>query len=90
MYNLPSEKIVKIHEPTGSYMWNDYVFDLSSFSPSSWSLGSSNLAKTIEKAATNYHCMGRNFSRMCFKNEPVQTNSNHKGNGQNWGWSSEK
>lgn len=28
MSNLPSEKIAKIHEWTGFYIWNDYIFDL--------------------------------------------------------------
>lgn len=28
IYNLPSEKIAKIQESTGFYIWNDYIFDL--------------------------------------------------------------
>lgn len=34
---------------------------------------------TIEKAVTKDYYVGGNFSRIFFKNEPVQTNSDYKG-----------
>lgn len=74
----------------------DFIFEMTVYlisnnsPPQSWSLSSSNFTMTMENAVTNDYNMRGSFSRIFFKNEPVQTNSDYKGYTKTWVSSTEK